>query len=66
MAWSLRLGTFLGVGNDPRYTPTTAFEAFPFPEGLTPNIAAVDHAADPPPSALPPPQGGWMNSAATG
>jgi hypothetical protein len=48
MAWSLRLGTFLGVGNDPRYTPTTAFEAFPFPEGLTPNIAAVDHAADPP------------------
>ena len=34
--WSLRMGTFLGVGNDPRYTPTTCFETFPFPEGLTP------------------------------
>jgi len=36
--WSLRLGTWLGVGNDPRYTPTTTFETFPFPEGLTPNL----------------------------
>ncbi len=34
--WSLRLGTWLGVGNDPRYTPTTTFETFPFPQGLTP------------------------------
>lgn len=34
--WSLRMCTFLGVGNDPRYTPTTCFETFPFPEGLTP------------------------------
>lgn len=34
--WSLRMGTWLGVGNDPRYTPTTCFETFPFPEGLTP------------------------------
>jgi hypothetical protein len=25
------MGTFLGVGNDPRYTPTTCFETFPFP-----------------------------------
>lgn len=33
-AWSLRRGTWLGVGNDPRYTPTTTFETFPFPEGL--------------------------------
>jgi hypothetical protein len=46
-AWSLRMGTWLGVGNDPRYTPTTTFETFPFPEGLTPNIAAVDYADDP-------------------
>ena len=46
-AWSLRLGTRLGVGNDPRYTPTTAFETFPFPEGLTPNIPAADYADDP-------------------
>jgi type II restriction/modification system DNA methylase subunit YeeA len=41
------MGTFLGVGNDPRYTPSTTFETFPFPEGLTPNIAAADYAADP-------------------
>jgi len=46
-AWSLRLGTWLGVGNDPRYTPTTTFETFPFPEGLTPNIPASQYASDP-------------------
>jgi type II restriction/modification system DNA methylase subunit YeeA len=45
--WSLRLGTWLGVGNDPRYTPTTTFETFPFPEGLTPNIPAKDYESDP-------------------
>jgi type II restriction/modification system DNA methylase subunit YeeA len=45
--WSLRMGTFLGVGNDPRYTPSTTFETFPFPEGLTPNIPASDYVADP-------------------
>lgn len=45
--WSLRMGTFLGVGNDPRYTPSTTFETFPFPEGLTPNIPATDYADDP-------------------
>ncbi|HBU15828.1 MAG TPA: class I SAM-dependent DNA methyltransferase [Gemmobacter sp.] len=45
--WSLRMGTFLGVGNDPRYTPSTTFETYPFPEGLTPNIPAADYAADP-------------------
>jgi type II restriction/modification system DNA methylase subunit YeeA len=43
----LRLGTWLGVGNDPRYTPTTRFETFPFPSGLTPNIPAKDYADDP-------------------
>jgi type II restriction/modification system DNA methylase subunit YeeA len=46
-AWSLRLCTWLGVGNDPRYTPTTTFETFPFPEGLTPNISAEKYAGDP-------------------
>lgn len=45
--WSLRMGTFLGVGNDPRYTPSTTFETFPFPEGLSPNIPTADYAADP-------------------
>src|SRR3712207_828828 len=29
--WSLRMGTWMGVGNDPRYTPTTCFETFPLP-----------------------------------
>ncbi|WP_210211034.1 class I SAM-dependent DNA methyltransferase [Mesorhizobium sp. M9A.F.Ca.ET.002.03.1.2] len=46
-AWSLRLGTWLGVGNDPRYTPTTTFETFPFPDGLTPNIPARRSENDP-------------------
>jgi type II restriction/modification system DNA methylase subunit YeeA len=45
--WSLRLCSWLGVGNDPRYTPSTIFETFPFPEGLTPDIAAERYAADP-------------------
>ena len=46
-AWSLRLGTWLGKGNDPRYTPTTTFETFPFPDGLSPDIPADDYANDP-------------------
>ena len=45
--WSLRLGTWLGKGNDPRYTPTTTFETFPFPPGLTPSIQASEYANDP-------------------
>jgi type II restriction/modification system DNA methylase subunit YeeA len=45
--WALRMGTFLGVGNDPRYTPSTTFETFPFPEGLTPDIPAAAYVADP-------------------
>ncbi|MDE0262610.1 MAG: class I SAM-dependent DNA methyltransferase [Bryobacterales bacterium] len=43
--WSLRLGTSLE--DRPRYTPTTTFETFPFPCGLTPNIPAADYADDP-------------------
>ncbi len=34
--WSLRVCTWHGVGNDPRYTPTTTFETFPFPAGCMP------------------------------
>ena len=37
-AWSLRLGTSLE--DRPRYTPTTTFETFPFPEGLSPDLPA--------------------------
>lgn len=45
--WSLSLGQWLGAGNDPTYTPSTTFETFPFPAGLTPNIPAADYAANP-------------------
>lgn len=45
--WSLALGGWHGVGNDPQYTPSLGFETFPFPHGLTPNILARDYALDP-------------------
>jgi hypothetical protein len=45
--WSLRLGTSLE--DRPRYTPTTCFETFPFPAGLTPrDTAPVVGQASPP------------------
>ena len=37
--WALRLGTALE--NRPRYTPSTTFETFPFPSGLTPDRPAT-------------------------
>lgn len=43
--WSLRMGTSLE--DRPRYTPSTTFETFPFPAGLTPNTRAADYADDP-------------------
>ena len=43
--WSLRLGTSLE--DRPRYTPTSTFETFPFPEGLSPDIPAAAYADDP-------------------
>ncbi|WP_316233404.1 class I SAM-dependent DNA methyltransferase [Bradyrhizobium sp. SZCCHNPS2010] len=45
--WSLRTGSWIGKGNDPRYTPTSTFETFPFPAGLAPNIPATEYASDP-------------------
>ena len=51
-AWSLRLCTWIGKGNDPRYTPSTTFETFPFPRGLAPNVLATDYAADPRAAAI--------------
>ena len=50
--WSLRLCTWQGKGNDPRYTPTTTFETFPFPPGLTPNTPATDYESDPRAAAI--------------
>lgn len=49
--WSLRLGTSLE--DRPRYTPTTTFETFPFPAGLTP--ADTRPAAQGTPSPQPSP-----------
>ena len=46
-AWSIAAGSWHGVGNDPRYTPSTTFETFPFPDGLTPNLPAASYAEDP-------------------
>ena len=43
--WSLRLGSSLE--DRPRYTPSTTFETFPFPEHLTPNIPAAAYADNP-------------------
>ena len=39
--WSLRQGTALE--DRPRYTHTSCFETFPFPESLTPNIPAAKY-----------------------
>ena len=43
--WSLRKGTSLE--DRPRYTPTTTFETFPFPEGLSPDVPATEYLTDP-------------------
>ncbi len=61
--WSLRMGTWLGKGNDPRYTPTTTFETFPFPftprkEDFTdPRVVAISAAA----KALHEERHAWLN-----
>jgi type II restriction/modification system DNA methylase subunit YeeA len=46
-AWSLHLGGWHGVGNDPQYTPTSGFETFPFPKGLEPNLSLEERATNP-------------------
>lgn len=43
--WALRKGSDLQ--DRPRYTHTSTFATFPFPDGLTPDIPAADHANDP-------------------
>jgi hypothetical protein len=45
--WSLRLGGWHGVGNDPQYTPSMGFETYPFPDGFTPNVSAAASSGDP-------------------
>ena len=46
-AWSLKLCSWHGVGNDPTYNPTTIFQTYPFPDGLTPDVPATEYASDP-------------------
>lgn len=43
--WALRKGSDLQ--DRPRYTHTSCFATFPFPEGLTPDIPAADYVDDP-------------------
>ena len=43
--WSLRQGTSLE--DRPRYTPTTTFETFPFPDRLSPDVSATEYSTDP-------------------
>ena len=40
--WSLRQGTSLGQGNDPRYTPSTCFDKFPFPRPTQKQVNEVE------------------------
>ncbi|HBK06334.1 MAG TPA: class I SAM-dependent DNA methyltransferase [Acetobacteraceae bacterium] len=43
--WALRLGTSLE--DRPRYTSSTTFRTFPFPDNLTPSTPASDYADNP-------------------
>ena len=45
--WSLRMGAWMGKGNDPVYSTTTTFDTFPFPARLEPNVPAANYAEDP-------------------
>ncbi|MFC5358043.1 class I SAM-dependent DNA methyltransferase [Azospirillum himalayense] len=42
--WALRLGTSLE--DRPRYTSTTTFSTYPFPDGLTPDLPAYAYSVD--------------------
>jgi type II restriction/modification system DNA methylase subunit YeeA len=43
--WALRMGTWLGVGNDLRYGPTMCFETFPLPDPTDEQRAEISEAA---------------------
>ena len=45
--WALRLCTGMESVMIHGTTPSTTFETFPFPEGLTPDIPAAEYADDP-------------------
>lgn len=48
--WALRMGTSLE--DRPRYTPSTTFETFPFPKGMTPDTPANDYGNNPKAKAI--------------
>jgi type II restriction/modification system DNA methylase subunit YeeA len=62
--WALRLAASLE--DRPRYTPSTTFETFPFPEGLTPNIPAEQYAEIRERGKSRTPPCGWISCAITG
>jgi hypothetical protein len=45
--WTLRTCSWHGDGNDPTYNGESVFVTYPFPEGLTPDVAAAAYAKDP-------------------
>lgn len=45
--WCTYFGNRIGQGNQRRYNSSFVYETFPFPDGLTPNIRAIDYADDP-------------------
>lgn len=45
--WCTYFGNRIGAGNQRRYNASFVYLTFPFPEGLTPDVRAVDQADDP-------------------
>jgi type II restriction/modification system DNA methylase subunit YeeA len=45
--WSIGVGSWHGVGNDPRYTISTTFDCFPFPDRMAPTLSDSNFADDP-------------------
>lgn len=45
--WCTYFGNRIGTGNQRRYNASFVYLTFPFPEGLTPNVPAVDYASNP-------------------
>jgi type II restriction/modification system DNA methylase subunit YeeA len=45
--WATAQGNRLGAGNQRRYNVGVAFETFPFPPGLTPNLSPADWSKNP-------------------
>ena len=64
--WSLRLGTWIGKGNDPRYTPTTTFGTFLFRMGCRSTFPPLTMPTIRTPLPLLRPPGGWSNYATAG